>query len=308
MIPMVAGGTAKVSLFVLALTALSLAGCLSGADDVAPADAASSEPEAGADYRPPVLSEVNADEATLTGSVVSDDFVAIAGAEVVAGTKTAVTDAQGIYVIEGLPPGEINAFAQADGFGVVRERIILTGGEVSSKHFILPTLPRQVPHVSLVEQVGFIECAFGAVAVTANCIPLQFLFDQIGTNPTNTVSILKWDFTHEGLTAVVLELAWHSPADGVFARELQLLAETDSADVLEGQTYGSSTGPSPVRIDLADDAIPAASDNVTGRFQTRVFPPFEPGNFVFQQKYTIFASLFYHKLPTPEYTGIPDGF
>lgn len=291
---------------VMLIAAVALSGCIGGGD-VLTEDEDEREIEDDGSIE---LNEIADDESTLTGQVVSDGFEPIEGATVVIQglDVNATTNIAGRYKLEGLAPGDHQVFAQADGFKVERKAAELVAGQATQVSFVLERLPSETPHIVARELSGFLECQTGAVVLTMNCVPIQNVLDDLGTNPTNTEQILKWEFDPNGLEALVAEMVWNPPTNG-FAEELQLLVEQDSTDLVEGGTYGSAQGPSPVRLELIGwDAIPKAADNETeGVFQTRTFPPYEPGTIVFQQKFTVFMSYFYHQLPTPGYTGIPDG-
>lgn len=294
-------------LLALLVVSVALAGCVGGDDEVGPDNEEAQQEDEGSIE----LNAIGADESTLTGQVVSESLDPLASATVVVQEleENTTTNVAGRFKLEGLEPGKYTVFAQADGYKVQRTSVELVAGKAAAANFILERLPSETPHVLVDEQVGFLECQTGAVVVTMNCVPIQNVLNDLGTNPTNTKQILKFEFDPKGLEAVVAEMVWNPPIAGT-AEELQLLVEQDSTDLVEGGRYGRAQSESPVRVELTGwENLPKAENNDTlGVFQTRTFPPFEPGTIVFQQKFTIFVSYFYYQLPTPGYTGIPDGF
>ena len=62
----------------------------------------------------------------ITGTITSNDGLSMPGATItiespaIQGTRTAVTDVNGIYVVRGLPPGEYVVTVEMDGMATVK--------------------------------------------------------------------------------------------------------------------------------------------------------------------------------------------
>lgn len=293
----------------LAFLLLALAGCLSGDDEL--------DDSGGQDGDDNDQVALGADEGGLHGRVLNDGLEPVAGATVRdrATDIEDTTDGNGTYRLIGLEPGDQNIVVEASGHAPTVERVELIGGELLRKDFMIERVRGADPYTELLHQVGFLECQVGLAVLLANCIPIQNVLNDLGYNPTDTEQIHKWEINPtDGLQAIVLEMVWE-PTPLTTTEEMVFLVERDG-DGLGGGTWGSVQGPSVLKYVIDKDTpngegtylpeiIEAAEDDEP--YQTRVFPPSDLGNMVFQQVFEIYASHFYYSLPGDNYSAVPDG-
>lgn len=285
-----------------ALLAVGLAGCIEGGDELTAAE--------GADVdEGPV--EVSAGEALLKGRVLNDGLEPAEGATVIekaTGLNT-TSDADGRYRLAGLTPGAQAIVVQAPGHAPITEEIELVEGEATVKDFMIQRVRGATPYHQVFEQSGLLECQKNLGRAVANCVPIQNLLNQLGTNPTNTKQVLKWHVAPvEGLELVRLELVWE-PTALTTTDHLLFMAEPDLSQLSGGQ-WGQVEGPSVLTIDITGENLTQLKENATEDkpYQTRVWPPRGYEDVVYMQKFTIFASHFYYSLPSDDYSGVPDGY
>lgn len=258
---------------------------------------------------------LGSDEGGLHGRVLNDGLEPVEGATVRdrATDIEDTTDANGTYRLVGLEPGEQNIAVEASGHSPTVERVELIGGELVRKDFMIQRVRGADPYMEVQHQVGFLECQVGLAVLLANCIPIQNILNDLGTNPTDTVQIHKWEIAPtEGLEAIVLEMVW-DPTPLTTAEEMVFLVERDG-DGLGGGTWGSVQGPPVIKYVIDESTgngeflpeIIEAADNEEP-YQTRVFPPSDLGNLVFQQVFEIYATHFYYSVPSDNYSAVPDG-
>ncbi len=290
------------------LLLLVLAGCLGGDD-------ALDNEESGDESQQEEKVNLASDEGGLHGRVLNDGLEPVEGATVRdrATDVEDTTDANGTYLLVGLETGEQNIAVEASGHAPTVDRVELIGGELVRKDFMIQRVRGADPYSEVQHQVGFLECQVGLVVLLANCIPIQNVLNDLGTNPTDTVQIHKWEIAPtDGLKAIVLELVWE-PTPITTAEEMILIVERDG-DGLGGGTWGSVQGP-PVLKYVIDESTEdgeylsgmiedADNDEL---YQTRVFPPSDLGNLVFQQVFEIYATHFYYSVPSDNYSAVPDG-
>lgn len=84
----------------------------------------------------PVITLVSG-SGSITGSVKNTSGGAIAGASVGFGGGTATTDANGNYILTGVPVGTVQLVASASGFQSVTQSVTVTGGNTSTANFTL---------------------------------------------------------------------------------------------------------------------------------------------------------------------------
>ncbi len=289
-----------------ALIIVALAGCLSDEDGLG--DTGDDAAQTG--------NQLDPDEGAIHGRVLNDGLEPVEEATVrdQATDAAATTNESGDYRIDGLEPGERNFAVEASGHAPSTEQVELLGGEPVRKDFLINRVRGADPYKETHQQVGFLECQMGLAVLLANCIPIQNVLNEVGTNPTNTEQIHKWEIRPtEGLEAIVLEMVWE-PTPLTTAEELVFLVEPDGSG-LDGGDWGSVQGASVLRYMILDEGdtaeilsemIEAADEDEP--YQTRVFPPSDLGNVVFQQTFEIFATHFYYSVPSDTFTAVPDDY
>ncbi|HEX9815977.1 MAG TPA: carboxypeptidase-like regulatory domain-containing protein [Candidatus Thermoplasmatota archaeon] len=273
------------------ITALTfLAGCTSATgSDTTPGGPAAVEPSA----EPAVASDTTG---AIAGLVVDDSLLPIAGALVGIQdqTLTATTDVGGSFTFNALPPGRYVVLANALGYQAASKAADVAAGEVVNARLVLSPLPTAVPFPETLQFNGLIECGWGiSGAGTGNCLPIQFLLQQTGTqNPTNTEIIGL--FLHSDAPSIVqgvFEMAW-DPSAATTAAELSLLVELEQTGAIGGDQYGSASGPSPLRVVTDNEPWTALTgEPINDQVQTRTFPAARtPPTFVVNQRFTVYAT------------------
>jgi hypothetical protein len=116
----------------------------------------------------------------------------------------------------------------------------------------------------------------------------------------------------------VLEMVWQ-PSGLTTTEEMVLLVEPEGSGLGGGEAHGATEsdewgrvqGPSILKYVITDnetlEQVQEAAEEGEP-YQTRVFPPADVGNLVYQQRFEIFATHFYYSLPADGYSAIPEGY
>jgi hypothetical protein len=251
---------------------------------------------------------INDDVGGIEGTVVDDQLQPLVGAVVGIKETNAQTkaDEAGRFAFGGLAPGAYTVLAQQLGYEGGAKPVDVKVGELASVRFVLVGLTTPEAYTELKIFGGLIECGFGTAAVVGNCIPLQFLFDQIGTNPTSTRTVGKYDVTDPTkVEGGVFEMKWTPSAAGA-GKDLGLYVDEDGAGPTSGTNFASKNGPSPVRIQVEKE--PYEKIKPSKKLQTRTFlPGTTPPSYVVNQRFEVFATHCYMAPCPDDYTVIQDG-
>ncbi|HLE47800.1 MAG TPA: carboxypeptidase-like regulatory domain-containing protein [Candidatus Thermoplasmatota archaeon] len=294
----------------LAASAL-LGGCVTPAG---PGDATlEPTPRASSVVAPSEAAGSNAhDTGTIRGSVVSDEAMPIAGADVAVVSPielAAKTDQGGAFEFQRLSPGSYALRVSALGYQTAARRFEVRAGDVAAASFVLSGITIREPHSSQFIDEASITLAFtaafyygGSTANTQTYAPGAFPDRTRFVHPTDVA-----------LTAYVGSVEWKSDtAVGV----KRVLLESNATF---GKTFfkNASAGQSPFTMTvLIEPATPSAS-NVTSLLQLGAYctattpadcasrPPESLVQVTLQQRIHLYTTHFHVEPPPPGYTGLP---
>lgn len=246
-------------LVVVFLVAAGLAGCFGDGDD----DQATQGPEPG----------------VVEGRVLEDVGTPIAEAtvRVLLTNHTAQTANDGSFRFPDVAPGPVVVVASKEGFSSQTLRGNLSEGGQVRLEFELTQAPTVTPREETLIFDGEVPCG---------------LPGGLGCGPAAEGELPRHHFeVAMGLRAMVYELVWEPPTEGVATSlRVDAAAATEAAC---GETYASATGPSVLRLPV-EQGFPIAG----GHQCALVFPGDDA---TAQQEYTLYVTLFYHG-------DVPDGF
>lgn len=260
-----------------------------------------SEGQPDASMPPEVVGEVG----SLQGIVVDDAFIAIVGAVVgipAIGAST-TTDAQGHFVLENLPVGSHDVFANKLGYEQVGQRLTVTADAPTDAEFRLPPLAAMVPYTEVVEYIGFMNCGVGADAVLTATAATSAC-----TQDPNHKTSFDFEVRPDVLTAIG-ELTW-TPSAGFAAQALRLaLWQNPRCSPCDPEyDYGDVTGTNPVY--LRADRFRGISEEDPTQIWWYVWTPWGGGDMplviVANQRFSVFGSVFYGSPAPPEYSALPE--
>ena len=274
-----------------------LAGCASDAD---PAERPLSSAGAPA---------FDASTGAVSGVVVDVQELRLAGALVgLAGLETSARTADdGSFRLSHVPPGTHTVRAIALGHEQGQAEIEVAAGQVTEGVIVRlePTASLVAYHETYLFD-GLIECAWGVPVSSGNCVPLQFVFQQLGTNPTGTRIIGIYNVSDpQNVQQGVFEMAW-VPASASTGSQLLLSVEQEFTGVVDGETYGSAEGTGPLRVVTGPEPF-APLPPEGGNVQTRTFPAGTvPPSFVLSQRFTVYASPCWNAPCADAFTALPE--
>lgn len=276
-------GAAIVSTLLL----ISMAGCVAEAD-AAKVQQASTEPAP----KP----TVTADTGSIAGLVVSTELVPLSGASIGLLERpqiTATTDEVGRFTFNDIPPGGYSVVAQKLGYDSAARKVTVLAGEVVEVEFILSPIPTDEPYVERFTYAGWFGLGFSTPVVTAR---LGGVID-----PAKERSIFRTNLSGPGLEDVVDAMDWESTAP-LTAKRFMLIVS-----VMNGSGSNTTAGPSPLFNKLEGPKTNKTSQisHVTWIAFTQSSDPAQVVVLVYQQRFTLHTSLFYHDPAPPGYTGLP---
>lgn len=159
----------------------------------------------------------------------------------------------------------------------------------------------KVPFVDELEWDGFISCGVGSPVLVISVCSLEELDDP------NDDFLHRFDL-NEGLKSVTVGMVWEA-SGGVLGQEMQIFMERDGCGLgcESGETYGGESGTSPLefRVDSPGGDLSFEEIDVNRTVQYRVFPSFD-ANVFYQQPFTVYYHMHYHKAAPEGYDPIPD--
>ena len=296
------------SVTVLALlVSLLLAGCAGGNATTGPTPSADD---------PVGLKEVEfeGEGGAVSGTVTDDQMAPIPGAQVAIGDLGVVqTDEGGVFEFQNVPPGPQTIYASALGYASVGKKIEVVAGEQAVVSFLLEELAVEEAYVAIDQNEGHI-CLQVGIAHPTGATP--GIYVNFGNLMCPNAGLIFIGFEVEpGIQALVTEMVWQ-PTSGVTSRELRIenwQGGARSGAFTFDHRYGSAAGPSPVilRYGLAEGEAFEGITNETATVDNAVIVPpdtAKPGglNVVFDQRTTIYNSMFYGMVPDETYSSLPD--
>ncbi len=296
------------SLPVFALVAsLLFAGCAGGDAKTTP----TSSPDS-----PTGLKEVDfdGDGGSIQGSVTDSQVVPIAGAQVALDELGVVqSDADGAFRFQNVPPGSHTIYASALGFSSAGKKIEVVAGETTTVAFLLEELAVEEGYVLIDQNEGHI-CLQVGIAHPTGATPGVYV--NFGNLMCPNAGLIFIGFEIDpGIQAIVTEMVWQQTS-GVTSRELRIenwQGGARSGAFTFDHRYGSAAGASPVvlRYGLGDGEAFGGVTNETAAVDNAVIVPpdtSKPGglNIVFDQRTTIYNSMFYGLVPDETYSSLPD--
>lgn len=302
---------------------LALAGCVGGE---------ATEPKGGpADQQVPEAAppaQFDEGSGAIEGLVHDDSLAPLPGAQVALGElpeASALADQEGRFTLSRVPPGSYRLFAQKLGYESAAKLVTVVAGEVTMVDVTLVPLPVVEPYYVVKNQRGLFGCGFTLrpVVGVAVCGVLSLFLNLTQYDKF----LLLWQISgkREEWDTGVMEMEWKS--NQALGRGLTLIWEVDGCSNVRNGTFGRSTGPSPLKIELRNDQLDRAFENFTKAscatskcnekkcdMHTRVFSaaetlgPSSPADVgvTIQQPFTQYFSEFYNgEAPVP-YTAFQD--
>lgn len=297
------------------LLAVALAGCAGGKSNEEPSASSA-----------PATPKVTEDTGSVSGVVTNDELVGIAGADLVLqGTEiSGVTDSDGRYALNAVPPGTYTIYTAAIGYGSAGALVTVAAGRVTEKHFLLSAIAVAEPRYESIPFSGRFECSLALVDVFWLDCSEEAAFPE---------STSRHYFTKEaeaGVTHVVGELRWQATSASTGRNlDFNLVGGADHEDC---QWYANVFGPSPLRIAYqvgerfenpdSPAAVGGCGDEVLDDedeefgFDIYSSPVYADelgaperaalAGVTFQQPYEGMVTLFYDMEPGTEFSAFPD--
>ncbi len=277
------------------------AGCTAASPNAAP-------PTPTASVAPPAT--FTDDTAGVQGTVLDDGLHPIGGAEVSLAqvSHTVLSDRDGTFSFSNVPPGTVTVTVTKPSYEPAVKTVSAPAGEITQLQFVLQSVAGEEPWHETVEVAGYV--CFQVWALTM----LSFSFLCPGEGRV----FIPFD-AHGNLSTIIAEMVWQKTS-GVTSDEFQLAIWQGGSrsGVLDCEfCYGSKIGPSPLelRIDEGEGeafvgvngdgaSAPVTLDNyVSTRASNNT-----PGgiNVAFQQRVTIYDSMFYFEAAPSGFSALPD--
>lgn len=282
-----------------ALLLVSLAGC---ADDP-PAEVPDDDFELDDDL------EATATTGVIRGVVVSPAIIPIEGAKVTiksSGAET-ITTANGEFGFSGLEPGTYFLRAAKLGHNATETSVEVVAGEDRPRvvRMLLEPNAAAMPHVQILEFEGFLQCSVTAVVIGGN---LCGLVDIVTGQPLDS-PLMAYELEAQP-SYIQSEMVWEStqPLGG----ELQLMYSW-ADDACEPFLCDHDTaGVSPLVLQLDGEGVDTIG---FGRDHDLMIRVFNQGlaessgtlGLTFEQRFTVFTTVFYGFEPAEGYMYIEDG-
>lgn len=240
----------------------------------------------------------------LKGWVLDPTLAPIEGANVtVHGTnESTLTDATGLYRFRSVPRATpIVVIVEFPGFLTSSKGITVPEDEGAVVNFTLDPVPVKVAHKTVTALPGFLSCQVFYV------VEQEESLTECGSTDTNNKP--RRDFSMlDDVAGIVLELVWN--AGTPLAETLNLTVETVNLGD-QDRVLGSAAGPSPVRIQVGEQAARRFYAN-GGIARVIVSAGAEPDedeasvgvSVALQQSFTVHASVFYVAPPPTNYSAL----
>lgn len=277
----------------------------------------------------PVEVTTGAETGGILGTVISEDDLPIAGAQVlvkeVPGAAIQETNDLGQFGFSELAPGEYTINIQRLGYKpFAGEKVTVTAGQVTSQDFVLAAIAIAEPFSDPMQQDGVIVASAGW-NVGDPCTVPGGTCNGINV-PVEAVNVHKWAISDDAedakvLETIVAEMVWTATSGvckGEFSFELtppgvELPISPSETRVFYGETTTSPSRIFATRQMLVDLGIspedPEDSSDADGEWTTRVFShsggttsnAMADAGCALQQDFTIHLTAFYNG-------PAPDGF
>lgn len=250
--------------------------------------------------------EFDGEGGLVAGMVLASDMTPVPEADVILGGVANVTaDASGVFEFQNVPPGRYTVTAHADGFHADSRSVDVLADQRTEVRFELDAIPVDEPYAETSVGVGHIclgvNVADRYLVFSSMCDSEETVFVGFPALPgvTTVVTEMEWTQT-TGLTSDTLMVRlWQGGSrSGTFDCEF---------------CYGEAVGPSPLflRVEGPLEGVENASEADEPRLDAYVrVPPSQQNaggvNVVFDQRVTIYNSLFYVEAAPPNFSALAD--
>ena len=312
---MVRTGTSGIALFALLL---GFSGCVE-------------EPAAPTDLEPD-SAPIADGTGSIHGNVVDSSLIPIEGAQVgvVSLNLVTVTTSDGLFQLDGLPPGRHDLAVQKLGYASIASSVDVIEGQRASKTFTLEPLPATDPYSVVLVERGSFGCGIAYRPQQAGIVGASVcgaITAYVGENQFDKFLIL-WDLAgpYRGWQGAAYEMEWTTTQ--ALGSGLWVRFETDGCSGSLPSTFTSLRGRSPLRevhnaavvgekLASNDESPCGTADHCSETaclLQSRVFPHTEvlgdayPADIgvTIQQPFTQYFTQFFHGEPLPEYSALAD--
>lgn len=258
--------------------------------------------------------EFEGDGGKIVGTVTDSQVVPIPGAQIALDDLGVVqTDAGGAFEFQNVPPGPHTVYASALGYGSAGKKVEVVSGDAVTVSFLLEQLAIEEGYVAIDQNEGHICLQLGIAHPTGASPGVYINFGNVMC-PNAGLIFIGFE-VEPGIEALVTEMVWQ-PTSGATSRELRVenwQGGARSGAFTFDHRYGSAAGPSPVvvRYGLAEGEAFEGVTNETATVDNAIIVPPDPSrpggvNVVFDQRTTIYNSMFYGMKPDETYSSLPD--
>lgn len=312
-----------------------LAGCV-GADG----DASSDDGSGGRRVLRPGDLDPESGFGAIQGTVASDEAVPIAGAQVAIQDTDflTVTDANGLFVLESVPPGRHVLLVGALGFEAAAKAVEVVAGEITPVTFIVGAIEAPgLTYADIFHFTGFFECALAVPGWVSACTyPYTAVYlsardngvnlSTYGAPPDLQPNSHRFNITiGQDIGQFVGELSWQPTSAAATQMRLNIKCGDyhpvwDDCvypyDVSGGSIrYGEAVGQSPLRVVIdAEEFYDLGKDK--GKWDLAQNPEIWIMNYVslphgttqiaFQQRFDVWDTVFYNGKGTDGYSVLVD--
>jgi len=179
---------------------------------------------------------------SITGSVTDvKDGSPIVGATVTDGTRTALTDASGQYIIGGVPEGTYTLTASAAGYSTSSQAVSVVAAQTATVNFALTKLAPPPPELLWVQSITFVVTGKN-LGLNINVVSASGAVAgaQVAVQLTNGVR--NWNFTGTtGSSGTASFVVTRAPAGSYVASVMAITATGYTWDTTQGVTSASYT-------------------------------------------------------------------
>lgn len=264
------------------------------------------------------------DVTAIRGIVIDDELVPIEGATITdAGSdRTAMTDAQGVFILGPLEEGEHPLTASKIGYQSVSIDVRIFDEPVEGIRFILTAAASNVPYHETTNHVTFVNCASRNPIGGTPCTALpDYLLGGHAVSPSESFAF-QFTVPSPNLVDLLVELVW---TDQAFADDMAFKMQTPPGQPATNlaTTYYYMEGGQPLRgwiqagVENQGEAMFDAEPNkVTYEGMTiwsgnNATIPGVPGvasgtTFYFNHRTDAWLTYFYNRAGSREFTALPD--
>lgn len=228
---------------------------------------------------------------TVRGVVVDDAIRPLAGATVrILGTDVAgTTDEEGRYAL--LRPTFVAeaalVAATMPGYLTRSAQVQLSGNIAAEVDFQLPADPSVVPHTEVLQHRGQVRCT-AAVSVLGGVHGAGCEGDR--RDDHDILPRWMWEINpRPGVAGVVVEVHWDAGTPA--ATELRAWLKAPMAGGQGGEVVAEAVGPSPLRLEVPEDAVRSYARWTAVRLHVETAPG--TAGATREQAYDAFATVFY---------------